>query len=203
MVPAHRTVTDSAATVLVMTRSRSGVIAAQRAIDDLAALLVRARTAFGRVSVNVNQHLETAEMDLLSARDAIEKACWEWMIAPSPLVMSADPRGRLELYRRPARSLMLPNRPPGGRTRRAPGRTESGTRSRRTVPPTSGQRLFRWTTPDLTSTAAATVLRDAALPNPQDPGTTEKTRNERLRPHPNASPGERPTGRAPPRVTPG
>jgi len=34
------------------------------------------------------------------------------------------------------------------RTQRAPDRTESGTRSRRTVPPTSGQRLFRWTTPD-------------------------------------------------------
>ena len=61
----------------VRTQSWAGLIGAQKSIDDLAALLVRARGVLRGDSVEVSNHLEMAEMDLLSARDAIEKACWD------------------------------------------------------------------------------------------------------------------------------
>ena len=61
----------------VRTQSWAGLIGAQKSIDDLAALLVCARGVLRGDSVEVSNHLEMAEMDLLSARDAIEKACWD------------------------------------------------------------------------------------------------------------------------------
>jgi len=66
---------ETAATAV--NQSWAGLIAAQESIEGLAAALVRARRALGGVSVQVRNHLEMAEMDLLSAQDAIEKACWE------------------------------------------------------------------------------------------------------------------------------
>jgi hypothetical protein len=66
---------ETAATV--RNQSWAGLIAAQKTIDDLAAVLVRARSAFGGDSAQISNHLEMAELDLLSARDAIEKACWD------------------------------------------------------------------------------------------------------------------------------
>jgi hypothetical protein len=73
------------------TQSWAGLIAAQKSIDDLAAVLVRARAALGGVAVQISNHLEMAEMDLLSARDAIERLAGTWMISPRPVAMSAAP----------------------------------------------------------------------------------------------------------------
>jgi hypothetical protein len=58
------------------------------AIAELAAVVVNARAGSGGPGRPGTQ-LEMAEMDLLSARDAIEKACWEIDLA-SPT--SADVR---------------------------------------------------------------------------------------------------------------
>ncbi|HSP36544.1 MAG TPA: hypothetical protein VLR26_02195, partial [Frankiaceae bacterium] len=46
-------------------------------ITELAAVVVNARAALGGDSPRAGNQLGMAEMDLLSARDAIEKACWE------------------------------------------------------------------------------------------------------------------------------
>ena len=106
----------------VRTQSWAGLIGAQKSIDDLAAVLVCARDALGGDSVEVSNHLEMAEMDLLSARDAIGKACWDiedftaagsdvrsagWSARALPVSAVAEPVSRRR-----------PRCPPG---RRAPG----------------------------------------------------------------------------------
>ena len=48
--------------------------AAHTAIADLAAVLVAVRAGLGGDCVRVGSHLEMGEIDLLSARDAVEKA---------------------------------------------------------------------------------------------------------------------------------
>ena len=55
--------------------------AVHSAITELAAIVAGARAAFGGDGRSGNQ-LEMAEMDLLSARSAIEKACWELDLEP-------------------------------------------------------------------------------------------------------------------------
>ena len=47
---------------------------AHTAISDLAAVLVAVRTGLGGECVRAGSHLEMGEIDLLSARDAVEKA---------------------------------------------------------------------------------------------------------------------------------
>ena len=48
--------------------------AVQTAIADLVAVLVAVRTGLGGECVRAGSHLEMGEIDLLSARDAVEKA---------------------------------------------------------------------------------------------------------------------------------
>lgn len=57
-----------------MTELGAVLEAAHTAISDLAAVLVAVRTGLGGDCVRAGSHLEMAEIDLLSARDALEKA---------------------------------------------------------------------------------------------------------------------------------
>ena len=57
-----------------MTEPRAVLEAAHTAIADLAAVLVAVRTGLGGDCVRAGSHLEMGEIDLLSARDAVEKA---------------------------------------------------------------------------------------------------------------------------------
>ena len=57
-----------------MTEPGAVLEAAHTAIADLAAVLVAVRSGLGGESVPAGRHLEMGEIDLLSARDAVEKA---------------------------------------------------------------------------------------------------------------------------------
>jgi len=52
------------------------------------------RSTVGGHSIQISHHLEMAELDLLSARDALEKACWEVDLTVEPGVTSAAPSGQ-------------------------------------------------------------------------------------------------------------
>ena len=70
--------------------------AAHSAIADLAAVLVAVRAGLGGECVRAGSHLEMGEIDLLSARDAVEKARLEIDLA-GPAV--ADVRVTVPLFR--------------------------------------------------------------------------------------------------------
>ena len=57
-----------------MTEPGAVLEAAHSAIADLAAVLVAVRAGLGAECVRAGSHLEMGEIDLLSARDAVEKA---------------------------------------------------------------------------------------------------------------------------------
>ena len=57
-----------------MTEPGAVLEAVHTAIADLAAVLVAVRTGLGGGCVRAGSHLEMGEIDLLSARDAVEKA---------------------------------------------------------------------------------------------------------------------------------
>ena len=59
-----------------MTEPGAELAAVHTAITELAAIVVNAKAALGDDGRAGNQ-MEMAEMDLLSARSAIENACWE------------------------------------------------------------------------------------------------------------------------------
>ena len=61
-----------------MTEPEAVLEAAHTAIADLAAVLVAVRSGLGGDCVRVGSHLEMGEIDLLSARDAVEKARFPW-----------------------------------------------------------------------------------------------------------------------------
>ena len=61
-----------------MTEPGAVLEAAHTAIADLAAVLVAVRSGLGGESVPAGRHLEMGEIDLLSARDAVEKARFPW-----------------------------------------------------------------------------------------------------------------------------
>ena len=52
------------------------------------------RSTVGGHSIQISHQLEMAELDLLSARDALEKACWEVDLTVEPGVTSAAPSGQ-------------------------------------------------------------------------------------------------------------
>jgi len=64
-----------------MTEPGAVLEAAHTAIADLAAVLVAVRSGLGGESVPAGRHLEMGEIDLLSARDAVEKARLETDLA--------------------------------------------------------------------------------------------------------------------------
>ncbi len=57
-----------------MTEPRAVLEAAHTAIADLAAVPVAVRAGLGGDCVRAGSHLEMGEIDLLSARDSVEKA---------------------------------------------------------------------------------------------------------------------------------
>ena len=78
----------------VMTESWATLVAAQVSIAELAAVLRSGRSTVGGHSIQISHQLEMAELDLLSARDALEKACWEVDLTVEPGVTSAAPSGQ-------------------------------------------------------------------------------------------------------------
>ena len=104
--------------------------AAHTAIADLAAVLVAVRTGLGGDCVRAGSHLEMGEIDLLSARDTVEKARLEIDLA-GPTV--ADVRVTVPLsVRSVVLSIAAPESIPvtaGAEVRsRPPGRRRAGTR---------------------------------------------------------------------------
>jgi hypothetical protein len=92
--------------------------AVHTAITELAAIVAGARAALSGRSGN---QLEMAELDLLSARSAIEKACWELDFEPPTA-------GDVSRSVRPARAVRAPDGPeqPDPRRSRRPGRRAPG-----------------------------------------------------------------------------
>ena len=113
-----------------MTEPGAVLEAAHTAIADLAAVLVAVRAGLGGDCVRAGSHLEMGEIDLLSARDAVEKARLEIDLA-GPTV--ADLRVTVPL---PVGSIVLRSAAPesipvtaGAEVRsRPPGRRRAGTR---------------------------------------------------------------------------
>ena len=118
-----------------MTKPSTELTAVHSAITELAAIVAGARAALSGRSGN---QLEMAELDLLSARSAIEKACWEIDFVPP----TAGDGSRSV---RPARAVRVPDgaeltvprrsRRPG---RRAPGQGQCELFSLPGQPTTSG-----------------------------------------------------------------
>ena len=118
-----------------MTEPSTELTAVHSAITELAAIVAGARAALSGRSGN---QLEMAELDLLSARSAIEKACWEIDFEPP----TAGDVSRSVRPTRPVRvpdgaELTVPRRShrPG---RRAPGQGQCELFSLPGQPTTSG-----------------------------------------------------------------
>ena len=113
-----------------MTEPGAVLEAAHTVLSDLAAVLVAVRVALGDDCVRAGSHLEMGEIDLLSARDAVEKARLEIDLA-GPAV--ADLRMTVPLR---VGSIVLRSRAPEGVAvtgdsevrSRPPGRRRPGTR---------------------------------------------------------------------------
>ena len=113
-----------------MTEPAAVLEAVHMAITDLAAVLVAVRAGLGGECVRAGSHLEMGEIDLLSARDAIDKARLEIDLA-GPAV--AGVRVTVPL---PVASIVLRSAAPegipvtgGAEVRsRPPGRRPAGTR---------------------------------------------------------------------------
>ena len=91
------------------------------AISELAAIVAGARAALGFGGGRSGNQLEMAEMDLLSACSAIEKACWEIDFVPPTA-------GGVSRSVRPARPVRLPDGAEQSVPRRShrPGRRAPG-----------------------------------------------------------------------------
>lgn len=66
-----------------MTEPGAVLKAVDEVLADLAVVLTTVRSGLGAECARAGRHLEMGEMDLLAARDAVEKACWE--IGPDEL----------------------------------------------------------------------------------------------------------------------
>ena len=139
-----------------MTEPGAVLEAAHSAIADLAAVLVAVRAGLGGECVRAGSHLEMGEIDLLSARDAVEKARLEIDLA-GPTV--ADVRVTVPLS---VGSIVLRSAAPEGLPvtagaevgSRPSGRRRAGTRRHESAGHGQGE-LF--SVHDVTSRAAAGV----------------------------------------------
>ena len=104
-----------------MTEPSTELTAVHSAITELAAIVAGARAALGGGAGRAGNQLEMAEMDLLSARSAIEKACWEIDFEPPTA-------GVVSRSVRPARPVRVPDgaEQPDPRRSRRPGRRAPG-----------------------------------------------------------------------------
>ena len=103
-----------------MTEPAAVLEAVHMAITDLAAVLVAVRAGLGGECVRAGSHLEMGEIDLLSARDAVDKARLEIDLAGSAL---ADVRVAVPLR---VGSIVLPSAAPES----IPGTAGAAVRSR-------------------------------------------------------------------------
>ena len=112
-----------------MTEPGAVLDAAHTAIADLAAVLVAVRAGLGCECVRAGSHLEMGEIDLLSARDAVEKARLEIDLA-GPAVADVHVTVPLSVGWIVLRSTAPEGIPvTGGAVRsRPPGRRPAGTR---------------------------------------------------------------------------
>lgn len=113
-----------------MTEPGAVLDAAHTAISDLAAVLVAVRTGLGGGCVRAGSHLEMGELDLLSARDAVEKARLEIdLFGPEVAdVRVTVPLSVGSILLRSAASEDAPVRPGAGARSRPPGGRRAGTR---------------------------------------------------------------------------
>jgi|SRR6478735_9176009 len=105
--------------------------AVQTARADLAVVLAAVRTGLGPDDVRAGRHLEMGEMDLLSARDAVEKACLDMNVARTPddgvrVTVPAPVRSIVLLGPAPHSGPVTANAEPP-----SPGRRRAGARGRR------------------------------------------------------------------------
>ena len=113
-----------------MTEPGAVLEAAHTAIADLAAVLVAVRSGLGGESVPAGRHLEMGEIDLLSARDAVEKARLETDLA-GPTVAGVRVTVPLSVGSIVLRSAAPEGAPVAARAEvrsRPPGRRRAGTR---------------------------------------------------------------------------
>jgi hypothetical protein len=105
-----------------MTEPEAELTAVHTAITELAAIVAAAGAALVAGAGRARNQLEMAEMDLLSARSAIENACWELDFAP-PTAGAVSPS-----VLRLARPVRVPDRAeqPDPRRSRRPGRRAPG-----------------------------------------------------------------------------
>jgi hypothetical protein len=113
-----------------MTEPGAVLEAVHTAIADLAAVLVAVRTGLGGDCVRAGSHLEMGEIDLLSARDAVEKARLDIDLAGSTV---ADLRVTVPLRKgsivlRSAAAESIPVTAGAEVRSRPPGRRRAGTR---------------------------------------------------------------------------
>ena len=103
---------------------------AYTAISDLAVVLVAVRAGLGGDCVRASNHLEMGEIDLLSARGAIEKACWEIdLTAPTAGDVRVDGRQPVwSIALRSAAAGGIPLSVDAGLPSRRPGRRRAGRR---------------------------------------------------------------------------
>ena len=104
-----------------MTEPSTELTAVHTAITELTAIVAGARAALGGGASRAGNQLEMAEMDLLSARSTIEKACWELDFAPPTA-------GDVSRSVRPARPVRVPDDAEQSEPRRSrrPGRRAPG-----------------------------------------------------------------------------
>jgi len=98
------------------------------AIADLAAVLVAVRAGLGGDCVRAGSHLEMGEIDLLSARDAVEKARLEIDLAGPAVagVLVTVPPSVGSVMLRSAGSESIPGTAGGEVRSRPPGRRRAG-----------------------------------------------------------------------------
>jgi hypothetical protein len=113
-----------------MTEPGAVLKAVHMAIADLAAVLVAVRAGLGGDCVRVGSHLEMGEIDLLSARDAVEKARLEIDLAGSAVadVLVTVPLSVGSVVLRSAASESVPVTAGAEVRSRPPGRRRAGTR---------------------------------------------------------------------------
>ena len=120
-----------------MTEPSTELPAVHTAITELAAIVAGARAALGGGGRSGNQ-LEMAEMDLLSARSAIENACWEIDFVPrtaGDVSRSVRPAGPVRVLNGAGQPDPRRSHRPG---RRAPGQGQCELFSLPGQPTTSG-----------------------------------------------------------------
>ena len=103
-----------------MTEPGAVLEAVHTAIADLAAVLVAVRSGLGGDCVRVGSHLEMGEIDLLSARDAVEKA----LSVGSIVLRSSAPESISVAAGAEVRSRLPGRRRAGTRRHRFPGHSQ-------------------------------------------------------------------------------